>query len=292
LVGFRSSWMAKGNPMWSSELRMWPLPLCPSSAATGWQEQSNGAAWVSPVLPSSSPADFRFPNFAAEFTGVRKTWILSSQTEAKLTARNCATQPAIARARKGRERRDKGSEYTRRKKTERREDKICPNWKKRWQEPHPRLAVTPPNRWQRLPGPEKNYFRFFFFGEQLGLHSSILRTQGQSFFGWLFLYSQIYIYIYIYISCARIKCFLRFSLAIIRPNFKWQKDLPRRKVIFLLFWGKEKRLHSSIDRTPDPVFVFGWLYNNNNNNNSSNLLKLLRSKYLYEIFNSHNSKKN
>jgi hypothetical protein len=45
----------------------------------------------------------------------------------KLAARDCATQPAIARARKRRERRDKGSEYTRRKKTERREDKICPN---------------------------------------------------------------------------------------------------------------------------------------------------------------------
>jgi hypothetical protein len=35
--------------------------------------------------------------------------------------------------------------------------------KKRWQEPHPRLAVTPPKRWQRLPGKKKHYFPVFFW---------------------------------------------------------------------------------------------------------------------------------
>jgi hypothetical protein len=39
----------------------------------------------------------------------------------------------------------------------------------------------------------------------------------------------------------------------------------QKKITFPLFWGKEKGLHSSIDRTPNPVFVFSWLYNNNNN---------------------------
>ncbi len=162
LVGFRSSWMAKGNPMWSSVLRMWPLPLCPSAAATGWQEQSNGAAWVSPVLPSS-PADFRFPNFAAEFTGVRKTSILSSQTE------ESSLQEIARRSQRSHEREREEKEETKGVNTHegRRlsgaRTKSARTEKKRWQEPHHLLAVTPPNRWQRLPGKKNIIFGFFFF---------------------------------------------------------------------------------------------------------------------------------